>query len=72
MEIVKILWFSTADAPENKGIKVYQEKSGFYYLDVLAKKEGFTTPFFSIEEMGVYLDKKLTLIKETCVDDAEH
>lgn len=64
MKIIKILWFSTADAPEGKAIKVLQEKSGFYYLSALAQHEGFQTPFASIEEIGAFLEKDITLVRE--------
>ena len=68
MKIIKTLWFSTSDAPENQGIKVLQEESSFYYLNALVQHEGFQTPFASIEEVAVYLEKKLTLIKEELAD----
>ena len=68
MKIIKDLWFRTSDAPDNQGIKVLQEESGFYYLNTLVQQEGFHTPFASIEEIALYLDKKITLIKEESSD----
>ena len=64
MNIIKTLWFTTSDAPENQGIKVLQEESDFYYLNALVQQEDFQTPFASIEEIGVCLEKEITLIKE--------
>lgn len=64
INIIKTFWFTTGDTPDNQGIKVLQEESGFYYLNALVQDEGYQTPFASIEEIGVYLEKEITLIKE--------
>jgi hypothetical protein len=67
MNIVKILSFTSPDAPEGYGIRVLQEESGFYYLYTLVKLEGFLTPFASIEEVALYLEKDISFVREDIV-----
>ncbi|GMQ95209.1 MAG: hypothetical protein BMS9Abin13_322 [Patescibacteria group bacterium] len=56
--------FVCDDIPKNKGLVVYQDSVGFFYLKKLVQKEGLATPFSSIEEIELYLGiKKLTLLK---------
>ena len=65
MKFKRVSWYKFADKenPEGKGIAVLEDDVGWLYLQALTKIEGLATPFSTIQEIEVYLDGKLELIR---------
>ena len=48
------------DAPAGKGVALYQDIDGFYYLVARVRKEGFCTPFASLKDIELVHDVQFT------------
>ena len=72
MNVTKILLLESDNTPKGKAIVVFQVDANFYYLKSLVKVEGYRTPFSSIDEIGVYLDMKLTILREVLPTTTDH
>jgi len=64
MNIIKVLAYSAKYLPKGKVLFVFQSDDEWYWLRKLILEEGFATPLSSIQEIEMYLDLKLALIKE--------
>jgi len=56
--------FSTPDTPEGQAVSIVQDNAGFFYLNALVRMEGYQTPFINIDEISLYLEKELKLIRQ--------
>jgi hypothetical protein len=61
---VKALYFTSPSTPPGKANLVVQDDQGWLYVKGWFDKEEPATPFFSVEELDLAFEEKLTLVRE--------
>lgn len=61
MRIVKASVYRSPNRSPEQGVVVFEDSDGWLYLKALVKLEGFTTSFFSLEEVEACVGESLTL-----------